>query len=135
MEHIDNLKLTTSKNLKDFIEHTGRSHQWIITKSGIPKSTYYKMLNGEGDLDKHIVKIIDLFGIDNPYYFHSVNFKIEARQESDITKHIAANYVQVEGEKEAFIETLTMMNDFVNMIDILKRNNSTNNNKYMHLFE
>lgn len=135
MEHIDNLKLTTSKNLKDFIEHTGRSHQWIISKSGIPKSTYYKMLNGEGDLDKHIVKIIDLFGIDNPYYFHNVNFKIEARQDPDITKHIAANYVQVEGEKEAFIETLTMMNDFVNMIDTLKRNNSTNNIKYMRLFE
>ncbi|MBQ0139384.1 MAG: hypothetical protein KBT36_08815 [Kurthia sp.] len=125
-----NLKTIISNNLNDFIKSTGRSHSWIMEKADIPKTTFYKLLNGEGDLEKHIEKIINLFGIDDPFYFHTTDFVPpksiqEIKAESDLRNLAAANYIAVEDKKEivAFEETIDILDDFITMIDILKKNN------------
>ncbi len=122
-------KQIIGQNLKSFIESTGRSQKWISDRTDIPKSTFYKLLNGEGDLEKHIEKIVELFGIDNPFYFHDLNFKLpktidQVRAESDITTLAAANYVAVKEEQKEFKQTLEMLSDFINMIEILKKNSN-----------
>lgn len=125
--HDINIKTIVGNNLKKFIESTGRSQKWISERTSIPKTTYYKLLNGEGDLEKHIEKITELFGIDDPFYFYNKDFQTpksieQIRAESDITNLAAANYVAVQGEEMEFKQTLEMLNDFINMIDILKKN-------------
>ncbi|MGE7983743.1 hypothetical protein [Solibacillus sp. NPDC093137] len=126
-------KIIVSNNLKEFIEYTGRSYSWFIKKTEIPKTTFYKVLNGEGDIDKHIQKILDLFGIDDPFYFHKTDFKLPQREKKvDITKMAAANYVFEKGEEKEFQKTLNMLNDFINIIDILKKNNLDHVNKEIY---
>ncbi|MBM7608622.1 hypothetical protein JOD29_001869 [Lysinibacillus composti] len=127
-----NMKTIISKNLNDYIKSTGRSHVWIMEKAEIPKTTYYKLLNGEGDLEKHIEKIINLFGIDDPFYFHTKDFAPpksiqEIQAELDLRNLAAANYIAVEDKQEiaAFDETVEILDDFITMIDILKRNKVT----------
>ena len=125
------LTVIVSNNLKEFIEYTGRSYAWFIKKTEIPKTTFYKFLDGEGDIDKHIPKILDLFGIDDPFYFHKKDFKLPQRQKRDIYKLEPSNYVLVKGEEKEFEKTLDMLNDFINIIDILKKNNIGHENKKM----
>lgn len=123
------MRTIIADNLNSYIESSGRSASWIMTKTGIPKSTYYKLLKGEGDLDKHLEAIIELFGINDPFYFHNANFVKpksieEIRKESDITNLAAANYHALNGEEKEFKQTMEILNDFIDMIEILKNNNS-----------
>lgn len=124
MENL-NVKVTIANNLKEFIESTGRSYAWIISRTDIPETTFYKLLNGEGDLEKHIEKIIKVFGIEDPFYFHNINFVPPNHVESDLTTLAAANYDAIGDEQEEFKETMIMLNDFINMIEILKRNTTS----------
>lgn len=125
-------KVIVSNNLKEFIEYTGRSYDWFIKKTEIPKATFYKLLDGKGDSDKHIQKILDLFGIDDPFYFHKKDFKLPQRQKRDKTKLGASNYVLVKGEEKEFEKTMNMLNDFITIIDILKKNNIDHVNKEIY---
>lgn len=117
-------KQIIAQNLKTFIDYTGRSYAWFIEKTNIPSATFYKLVNGEGDIEKHIPKIRKLYGIDDPFFFHTTDFKLPERAEkpTDITQLAAANYVYVQGEEKDFEDTLNMLNDFVNVLELLKKN-------------
>lgn len=113
-----------TKNLKAFIEHTGRSHAWFIKKTAIPQDAFDRLLQGEGDIHTHIPKILSLFGIDDPLYFHQTDFKLPERKQRnlDLRQLATLHQADVPGEEKEFEKTLKMLNDFINMIEILKKN-------------
>lgn len=120
-----NIKQVIGENIKNYIDSVGRTHQWVMDKTGIPKATFYKLLKGEGDLTKGIEKISKLFGIKDTFYFYKEDFQPpltleEKKKTSDIRNFAAANYVAVEGEEKEFNETLEILDDFIKMIEILK---------------
>lgn len=118
-------KIIVANNLKKFIKHTGRSPAWFTKKTGISKITYHQILNGEGDIDQYAQRIINLFGIKDPFYFHKNDFKLPSFQKRDtnLTELLKTNWELVKGEEREFENTLIMLNDFINVIEILKKNN------------
>ncbi|TKI13691.1 hypothetical protein FC696_10020 [Bacillus wiedmannii] len=125
------MKRIVGENIRIYLEATGRTHQWIMEKGGIPRATFYKLLKGEGDLTKGIEKINELFGIKDEFYFYKSDFKpplkLEEKQKrSDIRNFAAANYVAVEGEEKEFQTTLDTLDDFIRMIELLRPYNDFN---------
>lgn len=121
------LRKIIGKNLQLFIKTKGRTHAWVISKTDIPKTAYYELLNGERELENHIDKILDVFGIADPFYFHTINFsppKTIEQTHSNITKLDVTKYIAAEDEQEKFKETVLILNDFINMIEILKKYNA-----------
>lgn len=125
------MKRIVGENIRIYLEATGRTHQWIMEKGGIPRATFYKLLKGEGDLTKGIEKINELFGIKDEFYFYKSDFKpplkLEEKQKrADIRNFAAANYVAVEGEEKEFQTTLDTLDDFIRMIELLRPYNDFN---------
>ncbi|PEA86353.1 hypothetical protein [Bacillus thuringiensis] len=130
------MKKIVGENIRMYLEATGRTHQWVMDKGGIPKATFYKLLKGEGDLTKGIEKINELFGIKDDFYFYNSEFKPPLKLEdklkrSDIRNFVAANYVTVEGEETEFKNTLDTLDDFIRMIELLKPYNNLNRNDFI----
>lgn len=118
-------KEIVGKNIGTYIESVGRKPKWVMEKANISKSTYYKLLKGEGDIEKSIEKINNLFGIDDIFYFYNESFippnvLVNQQKRDDFKKFAAANYVATEDELEDFQDTVNKLEDFINMIELLK---------------
>lgn len=111
-------------NIKSYIEAIGRSQKWVYEKAGIPKPSFYKLLKGEGDLNKTIPKINKLFRIEDPFYFYNANFEPprtvqQIKNTSSIQNQMAASYHGDINDAD-FKETMNMLEDFISMIDVLE---------------
>lgn len=127
-------KMIVARNLNAYIDASGRSASWIMSKTGMSKLMYDKLLKGEGDLDKHLEAIMELFGIDDPFYFHKIDFVApksieEFRKESDMTTLAAVNYPVLHSEEHEFNETIEILTDFIDMMEILR--NSSSSSRYV----
>lgn len=116
------------RNIRNYIEASGKSKKWVQEKSGMTKSVFYNLLNGEGDVMKNTEKISKVFRIKDPLYFYKKDFEApmplnELIDSTSITKKIAASYHGDRTNKD-FTDTLEMLDDFISMIDILENLNS-----------
>lgn len=111
-------------NIKLYIEAIGKSQKWVYEKADISKGSFYKLLKGEGDLNRTIPKLNKLFRIQNPFYFYEENFippkTIQTiKKGATIQQQMAASY-HGDADNPEFQETITMLEDFISMIDTLE---------------
>ncbi len=119
-----NLNEIVGENIKNYIDAVGRSHKWVYERADIPKATFYKLLRGEGDLNRTVPKINQLFRIEDPFYFYQKEFQLprtikEIKEQSNIQNFSAASYNGKEDDDD-FHETMRMLEDFISMIDVLE---------------
>lgn len=116
-------KETIIKNLQQFINFTQRSNNWFIEKTNISKEDFENLLNGEGDILNNIEKILQLYGIENKFYFHQKDFKLPERPRNRlITDLPSIHREEVKNEETDFKLTMEMLDDFVNIFELLKAN-------------
>ena len=118
-----NLNKIIAQNIKDYIDALGKSQKWVYERSGIPKATFYKLLNGEGDLNKTVPKLNKLFRIEDPFYFYQENIKLprsikEINESSSILNCSAASYTGADGPQ--FKDSMNILNDIINIINRLE---------------
>ena len=111
------------ENIRVFIESRELKNSWIIERAGIDKTAFYDMLNGKGNIDKHITKLSNFFGIDDPMYFYKtdVNYakpKNLLDRKGDFFKSIGFDHKNINNQE--FKEGLEVFLEFVELIDILK---------------
>lgn len=121
------LNQLVGRNIKLYIEATGKSPKWVYERAGMTKSTYYDLLKGSGDINKNVQKINRLFRINEPFYFYNEQFvppkTIEQIDlESNLINVAAASYHK-SGDEHRLDETMIMLEDFISMIDVLERLN------------
>ena len=119
-----NINEIIGENIKNYIDAVGKSHKWVYERADIPKPTFYKLLRGEGDLNKTISKLNTLFRIEDPFYFYNTEFKVprtikEIKEQSNIQNFSAASY-NGNDENGYFKETMNMLEDFISMIDVIE---------------
>ena len=121
------LNQLVGRNIKLYIEATGKSPKWVYERADMTKSTYYDLLKGSGDINKNVQKINRLFRINEPFYFYNEQFvppkTIEQIDlESNLINVAAASYHK-SGDEHRLDETMKMLEDFISMIDVLERLN------------
>ncbi|WP_019779244.1 hypothetical protein, partial [Streptococcus sobrinus] len=57
----------------------GISKNWVMERTGIGKTAFYNMLNGKGEIEEHVQKINQLFGIRDRFYFYSAEKNFEKK--------------------------------------------------------
>ncbi|NRD80848.1 hypothetical protein HPT25_26325 [Bacillus sp. BRMEA1] len=113
-------KKIVGENIRLYIDSVGRNNQWVINKTGIPRATFYNLLNGEGDLSKGIEKLNELFGIKDPFYFFTEDLQLPQTLKEKQRKAEFRNLVAAEGEEKEFQKTLDILSDFIKMIELLR---------------
>lgn len=110
-----------ASNIKLYIDAIGRSQKWVYEKAGIPKPSFYKLLKGEGDLNKTIPKLNNLFRIEDPFYFYNLEFNPPRTiKQIRSSSSILANSSLANTNDLNFNDTLKMLEDFISMIDVLE---------------
>ncbi|MEY8742066.1 hypothetical protein AB9M62_21565 [Bacillales bacterium AN1005] len=120
----DTINDIVAKNIKTYIEAVGKSQKWVYEKSSISKAAFYKLLRGEGDLNRTVPKLNKLFRIQDPFYFYSTDFVpprtiTQIKENSSIQNQMAASY-HGEVNDPDFKRTMNMLEDFISMIDVLE---------------
>lgn len=122
--HAKDINDIVADNIKVYIEAIGRSQKWVYEKAGITKSSFYKLMRGEGDLNKTIEKLNKLFRIEDPFYFYNIDFHpprtVQAIKERSTLHHQMAASYHGDTNDVSFKETLDMLEDFISMIDVLE---------------
>lgn len=116
------INLIVAKNVRDYIAAIGRSQKWVYERSGIPKTTFYSLLKGEGDINKSIPKLNKLFRIKDPFYFYNVDIQLPPKFEEievNAIKNLTA--VHFNGIDDGhFQATMNVLADMINIIHILE---------------
>lgn len=116
------INVIVARNIENYIRAIGKSKKWVYERSGIPKATFYNLLNGEGDINKSIPKLNKLFRIQDPFYFYNENIQLPRtldELEADSIKNFSA--ASFNGtDSAAFRETMTILDDVINIIHTLK---------------
>ncbi|MEK4176430.1 hypothetical protein [Aeribacillus sp. FSL W8-0870] len=116
-------KKIIGENIRKYLDAKGVKHSWVIDRLGISKGAFYRFLKGEGNVDQFEEKMLKLFRIKDPFYFHrkemdlpkGVNEKIEEQNFMDFAA------LSLNGEvNEAFKEGMKVFREFVELIDVLK---------------
>lgn len=111
-----------AKNVNAYIKALNKSKKWTYERSGIPKATFFNLLQGKGDINKSIPKLNKLFRINDPFYFYKEEIKLPRNLvdiENDSIKNFSA--ASFNGtDHENFKETMSILDDAINMIHILK---------------
>ncbi|MGE7920643.1 hypothetical protein ACQKM9_17160 [Viridibacillus sp. NPDC093762] len=116
------INVIVARNVKNYIDAVGKSQKWVYERSGIPKATFYNLIKGEGDINKSIPKLNKLFRIQDPFYFYNENIQLprtlEELEADSIKNFSAASFNGT--DSEAFRETMTILDEIINMIHTLK---------------
>ncbi|MDT7985590.1 hypothetical protein REO40_13850 [Clostridium perfringens] len=128
-----NAKEIAGTNIKKYLDAKEVKHSWVMERTGISKKAFYDLLRGEGNVDKHIEKISDLFRIKDPLFFYS-HFKEptppqEIEDRYSFTKSVAMSF---HGEQTRdFEEAMEVLADLIKMLDVLHSiNEETGNRNY-----
>lgn len=115
-------KRIIAENIKKYIEAKGIKHSWIIERIDITKPTFYKLLKGEGNITQFEQKILKLFRIKDPFYFHQTDIDlpksiIETNQGQNFMDFVALSYHGEESKE--FNDGMEVFREFVELIDVL----------------
>lgn len=116
-------KKIIGENVKNYLEAKGIKNNWIIERLGISKGAFYNFLKGEGNVDLYEQKILKLFRIKDPFYFHRNEIELpksikEKNQEQNFMDFAALSFFG-EDNKE-FRDGMKTFRGFVELVDILK---------------
>lgn len=106
------------ENIRVFIESRELKNSWVMERAGIDKAAFYDMLNGKGNIDKHIKKLSVFFEIDDPMYFYKTDYDY-AKPKNPLHRK-EAFLKQFAGEDNELNEGIEVFLDFVELIDVLK---------------
>lgn len=110
-------------NIRDFIKARGKQHTWVLERTGMNKKTFYNLLNGKGDVAKQTEIIAKVFRKD-PLYFYQNDIKLPYSDEEIDKQHSFVNSVAASyhdnGDRDEFLETIEILDEFIEMIDVLK---------------
>lgn len=111
-----------AQNVKAYIDAIGKTQKWVYERSEIPRATFYNLLKGEGDINKSIPKLNQLFRINDPFYFYNENIQLpltlEELEADSIKNFSAASFNGT--DNKAFRDTMRVLDDVINMIHTLK---------------
>lgn len=116
-------KKIIGENVKRFLEAKGVKHKWVMDRLDISKGAFYGFLKGEGNVDQFEEKILKLFRIDDPFYFHrkelelpkGLNEKLEEQNFMDFAALSLNGTVNDE-----YKEGMKVFREFVEIIDVLE---------------
>ncbi|MBB6446737.1 hypothetical protein [Bacillus benzoevorans] len=115
-------KVIIAENIKKYIDTKGIKHNWIIERIGISKPTFYKLLKGEGNINQFEEKILKLFRLKDPFYFHRTDIDLpkslaELNRPENFMDYVALSY---HGEENLeFNKGMEVFREFVELIDVL----------------
>ncbi|MGY0691352.1 hypothetical protein ACW2QC_01005 [Virgibacillus sp. FSP13] len=116
-------KRIIGENIKNYLEAKGVKHSWVIDRLGISKGAFYNFLRGEGNVDQFEQKILKLFRIKDPFYFHRKEIELpksikEKNEEQNFMDFAALSFHGADSED--FKEGMRAFRDIVELIDVLK---------------
>lgn len=107
------------KNIRVFIESRDLKNSFVMERTGISKNAFYNMLNGKGNIEEHIKKLSDFFGIDDPMYFFKTNYDYKKPKNILNRKERALELVDDKDSSE-LNEGIEVFLELVELIDVLK---------------
>ncbi|MFD1361920.1 hypothetical protein [Lentibacillus salinarum] len=116
-------KKIIGENVKKYLEAKGVKNNWVIDRLGISKGAFYGFLRGEGNVDQYEQKILKLFRIKDPFYFHHQEIELpqsikEKNQAYRFMDFAALSFYG--SDDEAFKEGMRVFREFVELVDILE---------------
>ncbi|GEL77076.1 hypothetical protein [Tenuibacillus multivorans] len=116
-------KKIIGENVKSYLEAKGIKHSWVIERLGVSKGAFYNFLRGEGNVDQYEQKILKLFRIKDPFYFHREEMALpnsisEKNKEQNFMDFAALSFHGADSEE--FKEGMKAFRDIVELIDVLK---------------
>lgn len=116
-------KKVIGENVKKYLEAKGVKNNWVIDRLGISKGAFYNFLRGEGNVDQYEQKILKLFRIKDPFYFHHNEIELpksikEKNREQNFMNFAALSFHG--SDSEEFKEGMRAFKDVVELIDVLK---------------
>ncbi|MGG0511268.1 hypothetical protein [Priestia megaterium] len=120
---MSNINKLVGDNIRNYIKARGKQHTWVIERTGMNKKTFYNLLNGQGDVAKQSEIIAKLFRKD-PLHFYQKDMELpfsdeQINQKFNFVNSVAASYHD-NGDRNEFLETIEVLDDFIDMIDVLK---------------
>jgi|HigsolmetaGSP11D_1036233.scaffolds.fasta_scaffold11714_3 hypothetical protein len=111
------------QNVKEYIERKGLKHSWVMERTGIKKTAYYKFLKGEGNVEEYVEKINKLFRINDPFFFYKEDMafteKTLKRSRSDsFMDYVALSFHGTVDEE--LKKGMQLFGEMVELIDVLK---------------
>jgi len=116
-------KKIVGENVRKFLEAKGVTHKWVMDRLSISKGAFYGFLRGEGNVDQFEEKILKLFRIRDPFYFHQKEMEFPKRVNSEIQKQnfINSAALSLNGEvDEDFEKGMEIFREFVELIDVVE---------------
>jgi len=116
-------KKIIGENVKNYLEAKGVKHNWVIDRLGVSKGAFYNFLRGEGNVDQYEQKILKLFRIKDPFYFHRKEIELpksisEKNEKQNFMDFAAPSFHGADSEE--FKEGMRAFRDIVELIDVLK---------------
>ncbi|MED1092171.1 hypothetical protein [Bacillus paramycoides] len=113
------IKKIVGENIRVFIESRDLKNSWVMERTGIGKNAFYDMLNGKGNIEEHITKLNDLFGIEDPMYFYKTDYDYRKPKVILDRRERALNLVGDKNSHE-LDEGIEVFLELVELIDVLK---------------
>src|SRR5699024_10620435 len=116
-------KKIIGENVRKFLEAKGVKHKWVMDRLDISKGAFYGFLKGEGNVDQFVEKILRLFRINDPFYFHRHDIELprglkEKLKEQNFMDSAA---LSLNGKvNDEFKEGMRIFREFVEVIDVLE---------------
>lgn len=116
-------KKIIGNNVKRFLEAKGVKHRWVMERLNISKGAFYGFLKGEGNVDQFEEKILKLFRIGDPFYFHRKEIELPKSIKEKIREQNFINFaaLSLNGEvDDEFKAGMKVFREFVELIDVLE---------------
>lgn len=115
-------KKMIANNIKKYIDAKGVKHTWVMERIDVSKPTFYKLIKGDGNVDQFEEKILNLFRIKDPFYFHQIELQLPKtvemiNEEKNFMDYAALSYHGEENDE--FTKGMEVFRGFVELIDIL----------------
>lgn len=119
-----NMNEIVGRNIREFIKAKGKQNKWVIERTGMNSKTFYNLLDGKGNVAKHAETIANLFRINEVAYFYKTDFKppltfSEIKEKDDFIHYAALSYHN-QGDKQEFLRTMEILDEFIEIIDVIQ---------------
>src|SRR5690625_4384254 len=116
-------KKIIGENVKVFLEAKGVKHKWVMERLGISKGAFYGFLKGEGNVDQFEEKILKLFRISDPFYFHRKEIELPRGLSEKLEEQNFMDFavLSLNGKvNDEFKEGMKVFREFVELVDVLE---------------